>query len=400
MIGFIFRSISIQNQRLFSSPSVKNHVKHFHTSSPRNKFPLLILFAKPLSRVAAFLLGRGTRFIWKRLSDNKKRSVKDLVKANKGKFLLSGGVLGGGFYYLYESHIEICPITGRKKFVALTPAQARKIGEDNFKSILSDHHDNIVPEGDPVYAEVSRIANRILHANRDWRQIYDKEWTLTVVDTPETNAFVLPSGNMFVFTGLLKECENSDMVGIVLSHEIAHVVLGHVQEKLTYTSFLEMLLLVPMALLWAVIPSDGIAFITSWFCDKVVDIMLELPYSRFMETEADEVGLTMAAKACLDVREAPAFWAKLSTTSDDPELDNALEFFSTHPANETREDHLMELLPPALEKRRECGCEKFDPMKMDPLKRIQFYNKIKERKEEEREEQDKDKDVGKPRNKE
>jgi len=301
---------------------------------------------------------------------------------------LSGGVVAGGFYYLYESHIQICPITGRKKFVALTPAQARKIGEENFNTILDDVHDNIVPEGDPVYAEVSRIANRILHANRDLRQIYDKEWTLTVVDTPETNAFVLPSGNMFVFTGLLKECENSDMVGIVLSHEIAHVVLGHVQEKLTYTSFLEMLLLVPMALLWVLIPSDGIAFITSWFCDKVIDIMLELPYSRFMETEADEVGLMMAAKACLDVREAPAFWAKLSTTSDNPELDKDLEFFSTHPANETREDHLMELLPPALEKRRECGCEKLDPMKMNPLLKIKVYNQIKEKMKQEREQQE------------
>ena len=56
------------------------------------------------------------------------------------------------------------------------------------------------------------------------------------------------------------------------------------------------MLLVPLALVWALLPSDGIALVANWFIDKVVSIMIELPFSRDMETEADQVGMLMAAK--------------------------------------------------------------------------------------------------------
>ena len=44
-----------------------------------------------------------------------------------------------------------------------------------------------------------------------------------------------------------------------------------------------------MAVLWAFIPSEGIAFITDKFVRKVTELIIELPYSRVMENEADEV---------------------------------------------------------------------------------------------------------------
>lgn len=51
-----------------------------------------------------------------------------------------------------------------------------------------------------------------------------------------------------------------------------------------------------MAVIWAFLPNDGIALVANWFMDTVVDIMVELPFSRDMEAEADQVGLIMAAK--------------------------------------------------------------------------------------------------------
>jgi metalloendopeptidase OMA1, mitochondrial len=61
-------------------------------------------------------------------------------------------------------------------------------------------------------------------------------------------------------------------------------------------TFVQLVLLVPLALVWALLPNDGIALVANWFIDKVVAIMVELPFSRDMETEADEVGMLMAAK--------------------------------------------------------------------------------------------------------
>ena len=51
---------------------------------------------------------------------------------------------------------------------------------------------------------------------------------------------------------------------------MAHAVLGHVAEKLTLGSFVQLCLFVPMAVLWAFIPSDGIALVADWFIDKVL----------------------------------------------------------------------------------------------------------------------------------
>ena len=100
------------------------------------------------------------------------------------------------------------------------------------------------------------------------------------------------------------------------------------------------LLIIPMAVLWAFIPSEGIAFITDKFVRKVTELIIELPYSRLMENEADEVGLKLAANACYDVREAPVLWGTLHLQKlmYETEKEQAywkkgftLGFLSTHP---------------------------------------------------------------------
>ena len=99
------------------------------------------------------------------------------------------------------------------RFVALYPDQAKKISREEFKNLLDEFSDDIVPGSHPLYNRVVTVSNKILHANRDLRQIYDKSWTVTVVDQPIKNAFVLPSGNIFVFRGMLDFCRNDDQLG-------------------------------------------------------------------------------------------------------------------------------------------------------------------------------------------
>ena len=66
----------------------------------------------------------------------------------------------------------------------------------------------------------------------------------------------------------------------------------------------------------------------------------------------------MAARACIDVREAPNFWAKMSALDPSAEEEQPPEILSTHPAHENRQQRLTELLPRALETRSACGCAK------------------------------------------
>jgi len=350
--------------------------RHLHSSSPRSALPpLLFTLAKPLSRIVAAVVGRGVRVWWKRLPADKKIIFKDAALVHKKKFVVAGSTLVGGLAYAYESHIQECGVTGRRRFVALTPDQTKKISRVEFEQLLEELGPDIVQHRHPIYERVVNVSNRILQGNRDIRQIYDKNWTVTVVDQPVKNAFVLPSGNIFVFKGMLDLCENDDQLGIILGHEMAHTVLGHVAEKLTMASFVQVVLLVPMAVLWAILPNDGVALVADWFIDKVIRLIVELPFSRDMEMEADEVGLTMAAKACFDVREAPALWGLMELMSEDPiETDRDLEFVSTHPCHGTRQESLSAQLSSALAIRFDCGCAKLD-CRRDPQIRLEEFKR-------------------------
>eukprot|EP00092_Neocalanus_flemingeri_P028561 GFUD01031017.1.p1 GENE.GFUD01031017.1~~GFUD01031017.1.p1 ORF type:complete len:385 (+),score=130.30 GFUD01031017.1:323-1477(+) len=351
--------------------------RQVHCSAPRPALPpLLFTLAKPLARIVAAVVGRGARVWWKKLPQDKRLLFKEAAKRHRKKFVVAGTSLLGGLAYAYESHIQECGVTGRRRFVALTPDQTKKISRVEFQNLLEDLKPDILPDRHPIYERVVKVSNRILQGNRDIRQIYDKNWTVTVVDQPVKNAFVLPSGNIFVFKGMLDLCENDDQLGIILGHEMAHTVLGHVAEKLTMASFVQVVLLVPMAVLWAILPNDGVALVANWFIDQMIQLIVDLPFSRDMEMEADEVGLVMAAKACFDVREAPALWGLMELMSEDPmETDRDLEFVSTHPCHGTRQESLSSQLASALTIRFDCGCARLD-QRRDPQIRLEEFKRF------------------------
>jgi len=86
--------------------------------------------------------------------------------------------------------------------------------------------------------------------------------------------------------------------------------------------------------------------------------------------EADEVGLLLAAKACFDVREAPAFWA-LMEMSETEEEKMPFEILSTHPTLKNREGKLASMVPKAIEVRSSCGCYKLSSR--DPYEEFKKY---------------------------
>ena len=118
---------------------------------------------------------------------------------------------------------------------------------------------------------------------------------------------------------------------------------------------------VPLILTWAYF--DGITpFLIDYFANKSKTFLIELPFSRKMETEADEFGLKLASKACFDIRHAPIYWAKMNELEKESEKEGENfqipEFLSTHPSHENREINLATKLPEFLDFRTNCGCEK------------------------------------------
>lgn len=110
-------------------------------------------------------------------------------------------------------------------------------------------------------------------------------------------------------------------------------------------------------------PTDLIAAIGSTVSRFVMKIMMDTPYSKMLEIEADEVGLLLAAKACFDIREASVFWDRMhfieKTNLEEmygtTELPN-LDFLATHPSHQERSENLKQFIDQAIKCREKSGC--------------------------------------------
>lgn len=334
--------------------AVKSRV--FHTTSRNDIPPVVLLFVKPLAKLVSIISGRTFRKWWQRLSPEQKQYYKDHIFKRKTTIGAVVAILCLASIVHYYTHLQSTPLTNRRRYVALTPEQFLKIAQFECDMELESVKDKIVAPNNAVYKNVLRVVQRIVNSNQDLDLLSKQVWTVTVVDSDEANASVLPTGNIFVNTGLLKVAQNEDQLAVVLGHEIAHALLGHGAEHLSFATVLDVVVIIVMGAIWAIMPTDGIAIVTDWFYNRVMQLMLHLPYSRKLEMEADEVGLQLIAKACYDIRESTVFWSAMAAHN---ELNDSIEmpqWLSTHPANETRAEKFEQLMPQAIKQRQSCNC--------------------------------------------
>lgn len=271
--------------------------KWFHTTAPKRAVPPVIwIILRPILKVGAMVFGRRIRKWWQGLSAKERQKV--LSSLRQGNRTIVGGLaLSCGLGYMfYYSHLVEDPITKRKKFIMFTEDQIKEITAIEAQTVLLANEGKILPPSHPSYKKVVETAMRLIRANQDLPQIRKKDWNVSVIDDDSmVNAFVLPSGQIFVFTGMLKQCTNDDQLGVILAHEISHTILSHVEEKLSTTHVLDLLLLIPLVTLWAFFP-QFVAVPSQYLTYHFADLTIHLPFSRSIEMEADRVGLDLAAK--------------------------------------------------------------------------------------------------------
>lgn len=135
-------------------------------------------------------------------------------------------------------------------------------------------------------------------------------------------AALIAGGKIFVFTGILPVSGNDSGLATVMGHEISHVVARHGAERMSY-----------MKVLFAVSFILETLGMDVGLTRALVTLMLQLPNSRTSESEADDIGLRLMAKACYDPSEAPKVWERMNDMSGGG---GRLDMLSTHPANRKR----------------------------------------------------------------
>jgi metalloendopeptidase OMA1, mitochondrial len=169
----------------------------------------------------------------------------------------------------------------------------------------------------------------------------DFKWEFTVIDEPKTiNAFCLPGGKVAVYTGLLPVTKDDNGLAVVMSHEVAHALARHGQERMS-EQMLVGLGESAAAIAGIIKTPQGMQAV-----EAAYGIGRGLPHSRSQESEADHIGLILMAEAGYDPRGAVPFWERMRQASGDGKPP---EFLSTHPSDETRIKRIQEQLPEALQ---------------------------------------------------
>ncbi|XP_032864716.2 metalloendopeptidase OMA1, mitochondrial isoform X2 [Tyto alba] len=325
-------------------------IRAFHTSPllQAAPVPLFWIIVKPAQKLFAIIIGRSIRNWWKALPPNKRELFKESARKNKWKILLGISSLGVLFVVFYFTHLEETPITGRARLLVFGKEHFRELSQMEYDMWMEEFKGKMLPEADARYQVVERVVGHLSESNKDIPQVSELKWVIHVVDEPGVNAFVLPNGQVFVFTGLLDAVSDIHQLSFILGHEIAHAVLEHAAEKASLVHFLDFLSLIFLTVIWAICPRDSLAVVGQWIQSKLQEFMFDRPYSRTLEAEADKVGLQFAAKACVDVRASSVFWQQMELAESIQGQPKLPEWLSTHPSHENRAEHLDRLIPEVL----------------------------------------------------
>jgi predicted Zn-dependent protease len=184
---------------------------------------------------------------------------------------------------------------------------------------------------------VYRITGRLIAQAIKMRpETQNWDWSIKIIDEPETvNAWAMAGGKMALYTGLVKKIRpTDDELAQVLGHEIAHALAKHSAEKMSVA----MASSLGVVAVGAVADQKGFALTGAALAAALA---VQRPNSRAAESEADRIGIELAAKAGYNPNAAVTLWRKMANVGGK----GPPEFLSTHPSPENREKTLADLAP-------------------------------------------------------
>ena len=181
---------------------------------------------------------------------------------------------------------------------------------------------------DPVLLErIRRVSKRLIPQTGVFRaDAPGWDWEVNLISSKELNAWCMPGGKIAFYTGLIERLKlTDDEVAAIMGHEIAHALREHGRERASQA----MAQGIALSIIGAV---AGVSRSGMDLTQVVLNVTLNLPNSRAHETEADRIGVELAARGGYDPRAAVNVWEKMAKAADGAPP----EILSTHPAPATR----------------------------------------------------------------
>lgn len=255
-----------------------------------------------------------------------------------GALVLSLGIVG----------CESDPYTGRSQLLMTSVGEEMQMGAQAYDQIKSDP--KIKPSQDPREIEpVKRAAARIIEAAKRSKyadRAKQFQWEVTVIKDDKTaNAFALPGGKMAVYTGIFPVAKTEAGLAAVMGHEVVHALARHGAERMSQGQLTNAALQVAGAAVGATGGNPLLGQATMAALGVGAQVGVLLPFSRQHESEADFVGILLAADAGYDPQESVHLWERMEQLSGGG---GPAEFLSTHPGHDTRIQQLKKWMPEAM----------------------------------------------------
>lgn len=230
------------------------------------------------------------------------------------------------------------PYTGRSQFIIIDKQEELALGSQSADEIL--RKERVIRSGKQAEL-VKTIGTRIAEASGRT----DYQWEFYLIDQPETeNAFCLPGGKVFVYSGITALASTPDELATVIGHEVAHALDRHGAERMSRSIATNLLGSVASIALSIEDPATAAVFDQAYGITSSVGIML--PFSRKQELEADHDGLILMSLAGYNPESAVDFWQKMKRKNNSSQA----AWLSTHPPEDTRIAQIQKILPEIKEK--------------------------------------------------
>lgn len=231
--------------------------------------------------------------------------IRDLVIL----LVIAGALFTGGYFLVREINKSDLELS-----YTVSIEQEQELG-DMLKDLVEDDHKII--EGNAADSAIQEITNRMLSAIDSTAYRYQ----IKVIQSEDINAFTIPGGNIYIFSGLIKAADSPEEVAAVLAHEIGHAEKRHVVTKLIND--------MSMTVIVGILSGGDPSVVT-----EVLQSVIGNKFNRGQEMEADKFALQLLEDSNIPPKAMARFFERLN--DKDLDYNENLEILMTHPHNNRR----------------------------------------------------------------
>ena len=225
----------------------------------------------------------------------------------------------------------------RNQLLLVSSEQVQQMSAQSYaQSIQEARAKGVLDTNTAQLNRLKRIANRLVGQVGVYRPDAAKwNWEVHTIKSNDLNAFVMPGGKVMFYTGIIDRLNLSDdEIAAIMGHEMAHALREHARERLSRQYATQTGIGVAASVF-------GLSQNQAQLANIAGDVGISRPHSRTQESEADQIGLELMARAGFNPNAAITLWQKMQRA----ESGEPPQFLSTHPNSSNRIANLQSLMP-------------------------------------------------------